>query len=59
MKLFMFLFFLISLSHIIRTKTLLEDLSKKIKTFEGSLLYYYIRNKNKSRSNVNQNTIIG
>ena len=59
MKLFMFLFFLISLSHIIRTKTLLEDLSKKIKTFEGSLLYYYIHNKNKSRRNVNQNTIIG
>ena len=55
----MFLFFLISLSHIIRTKTLLEDLSKKIKTFEGSLLYYYIHNKNKNRRNVNQNTIIG
>ena len=45
MKSFLFIFFLISLSHFITSKTSLEDLSETIKTLEGHLLYYYIHEK--------------
>ena len=45
MKFFVFLFFLISLSHSITSKTSLENLSQTIKTLEGNLLYYYIHEK--------------